>query len=164
MDNINFNVTVASKFNKENNSIDNIMNEIDYSEDGNDVAVVMLANGTYEAEKRIKYDLFLRKVSAEGEDESSIKKYVYLFSTEFHDFSADNNRNNFVDNGTRSWYPNWFFALEGENLHINFPGRGDYELEVFTLLDEEERDPKKRYKKYREENVKPKSLYCFKVK
>lgn len=54
--------------------------------------------------------------------------------------------------------------VNGENIHINFPGRGDYELEVFKMNNLEEKEAVKRYREYRKEKVEPEALYCFKVK
>lgn len=164
MNNINLNVTLASSFNKEENSIDNIVNEIDYLEDGNDVAVVSIINGTCEERLQLKFDYYIRKVSSDGEDEFPKKKFLYLFSTKMISFDTARDRKKYNPSNAKACYPNWFFALDGENLHINFPGRGYYELEVFNMNNTEENDAKCRYKEYRENRIEPKALYCFKVK
>ncbi len=164
MNKINLNVILASYFDKEEYSIDNVFNEIDYSENGNDVAVVLITNGIYEDGEQLNFDFFLRKISSEGDNDTAPKKFLYLFSTEIDQSIPMIGGKKFKENGTKSGYPNWFLAIDGENIHINFPGRGDYELEVFKMNNLEEKEAVKRYREYRKEKVEPEALYCFKVK
>lgn len=164
MNKINLNVILASYFDKEEYSIDNIFNEIDYSEDGNDIAVVLITNGIYEEGEQLNFDFFLRKISSEGDNSTAPKKFLYLFSTEIDKSIPMSEGKKFKENSTKSGYPNWFLAIDGENIHINFPGRGDYELEVFKVIDSEKKEVNERYKEYRKEKMAPEALYCFKVK
>lgn len=161
MENVSVSVFIASSYDEKEYSIDNIVNEFDYDENGNNLAIISIINGYRDGENLLEFDYFIRKIGDDEDGEGSKNKFLYLFSTELA-----TNKVSF-DEGEKelpSSYPNWFFSIGGENVRIEFQGRGNYELEVFKLTNTEERNASERYKEYRESNISPVGLYCFKLK
>ena len=164
MDNINVCVFLASSVDKKDSTINNIINELVYNEEGNSMDVVTVINGKNVANEKLELDYFIRVVSSGDENSNYKKKYSYLFSTETSKGESGENEEGSEKKQMKASYSDWFFALASENIQISFPCKGDYELEVFEITNKEEDSATERYKEYRDNNVEPKALYCFKVK
>ena len=159
MANVNISVLIAAKYDEKDNSITSVIDEFDYDENGNDFSVVFIVNGCKDENSPLEYDFFIRKL--EEEKENTKNKFMYLFSAELDIDGASG------ENGGRSFpsgYPNGFFSIGGENVNVSFAGKGYYELEVFQVKSDEEKNSIERYREYRENNITPAALYCFEVK
>jgi hypothetical protein len=73
---------LASSVDKKDSTINNIINELVYNEEGNSMDVVTVINGKNVANEKLELDYFIRVVSSGDENSNYKKKYSYLFSTE----------------------------------------------------------------------------------
>ena len=147
---------------RDEQSIENIINEIEYVPDSKiNMYVVTIATGIKEEKENIFLDYFIRCVrDDDSEEKKAGNKFTYLYSLEVRDKQDENSNKK---NTKVSCYEGSMFAVSYDKVSIRFPCKGCFELQVFETNENMSKSAKERYKEYRINGKKPISLFSFNV-
>ncbi len=162
MSNINICAFICKKADEQEQTINNIVNEIEMIE-GKSLClfVVTIINGVEFDRTNIYLDYFIRYV-CDFKQECEKRPFIHLFSlttqkSKMHKVGKGGNQE------LKAIYEA-FFGTSYDEIEIDFPKKGFYELEVFESEEEIKGDWRKRYKKYETDDKKPVSVYSFAVR
>lgn len=158
MGNLNVCSLICKNVDKQEQIIKNIVNEIEMpsNEDAN-IVVVTIVNGIEIEEKEFNFDYFLNYL---GDDDAKKPMYAPLFSVKM--CIKEGNK----ITGKKTQHRNSLFEILYDEIDPKFPGKGNYELEVYLNDEDNGKDlsAKDRYEDYKEKNKRPISIYGFVVK
>lgn len=155
MSNLNICSFICKKADDQKQTIENIINEIEYSKHEKANFHIVTAISGIGIEKDFYLDYFMSSVEDEN-DEENRGKYLYLFSLHLHNKKSEFQR--------LTQYKNSMFAMSYNEVSTEFPHRGFYELEIYKAENEFTGEAKERYRNYHEKKINPVSVYNICVK
>ncbi len=163
MSKINICAFIAKNANGQEQTINNIVNEIEMVEGKKlSLVIVTIINGIEFDKSNIYLDYFIRYV-CDFEQKCEKRPFTHLFSSTTQK-SKIKKREGEGNLEFKMLYENTFFDTSYDEIEIGFPKKGFYELEVFENEENISGDWRKRYGQYGKVDKKPVSVYGFAVK
>ncbi|EOS68048.1 hypothetical protein C818_04215 [Lachnospiraceae bacterium MD308] len=163
MSNINICAFICKNADEQEQTIKNIMNEIEkVDEEKLSLFIATIINGVEVERDKFYLDYFIRYV-CDFEQNNKKGPFTHLFSLIIQKDEMQKLGNK-GSQELKAAYKNAFFSTSYDAIKIKFPQKGFYELEVFEDEKEIKGDWRKRYRRYEKDNHKPVSVYSFVVK